>query len=83
VIDPAKVVCSAPQHAASIASLLLATEAVILQIPEEHKSVSFLARRDRAPTARAESASSGVPAAPSVSDWSIAPSQSARPPHKV
>jgi chaperonin GroEL len=37
VIDPAKVVCSALQHAASIASLLLTTEAVISQIPEEHK----------------------------------------------
>jgi hypothetical protein len=37
VIDPAKVVCSALQHAASIASLLLATEAVISQTPEEHK----------------------------------------------
>jgi chaperonin GroEL len=34
VIDPAKVVRSALQHAASIASLLLTTEAVISQIPE-------------------------------------------------
>jgi chaperonin GroEL len=34
VIDPAKVVRSALQHAASIASLLLTTEAVICQIPE-------------------------------------------------
>jgi chaperonin GroEL len=33
VIDPAKVVRSALQHAASIASLLLTTEAVISQIP--------------------------------------------------
>jgi chaperonin GroEL len=33
VIDPAKVVRSALQHAASIASLLLTTEAVICQIP--------------------------------------------------
>ena len=37
VIDPAKVVRSALQNAASIASLLLTTEAVISQIPEEHK----------------------------------------------
>src|SRR5438552_1918893 len=36
VIDPAKVVRSALQNAASIASLLLTTEAVISQIPEEH-----------------------------------------------
>src|SRR5687767_15379980 len=35
VIDPAKVVRSALQHAASIASLLLTTEAVICQIPEK------------------------------------------------
>jgi chaperonin GroEL len=37
VIDPAKVVRSALQNAASIASLLLTTEAVISPIPEEHK----------------------------------------------
>src|SRR5712692_8738442 len=37
VIDPAKVVRSALQHAASIASLLLTTEAVISQIPEANK----------------------------------------------
>jgi chaperonin GroEL len=36
VIDPAKVVRSALQNAASIASLLLTTEAVIALIPEEH-----------------------------------------------
>ena len=35
VIDPAKVVRSALQNAASIASLLLTTEAVISQMPEE------------------------------------------------
>jgi chaperonin GroEL len=34
VIDPTKVVRSAIQNAASIASLLLTTEAVISQIPE-------------------------------------------------
>jgi chaperonin GroEL len=34
VIDPAKVVRAALQHAASIASLLLTTEAVICRIPE-------------------------------------------------
>jgi chaperonin GroEL len=37
VIDPAKVVRSALQNAASIAALLLTTEAVISPIPEEHK----------------------------------------------
>jgi chaperonin GroEL len=36
VIDPTKVVRSALQNAASIASLLLATEAVISMIPERH-----------------------------------------------
>jgi chaperonin GroEL len=37
VIDPTKVVRSAIQNAASIASLLLTTEAVISQIPEPHQ----------------------------------------------
>ena len=40
VIDPTKVVRSALQNAASIASLLLTTEAVISQIPEEHAHAS-------------------------------------------
>lgn len=40
VIDPAKVVRSALQNAASIASLLLTTEAVISQIPEGHQNVA-------------------------------------------
>jgi chaperonin GroEL len=38
VIDPTKVVRSALQNAASIASLLLSTEAVICEIPEEKTS---------------------------------------------
>jgi chaperonin GroEL len=38
VIDPTKVVRSALQNAASIASLLLTTEAVISQIPEAHQT---------------------------------------------
>ena len=37
VIDPAKVVRSALQNASSIASLLLTTEALICEIPEEKK----------------------------------------------
>ena len=37
MIDPTKVVRSALQNAASIASLLLTTEAVISQIPEIHQ----------------------------------------------
>jgi len=41
VIDPAKVVRSALQHAASIASLLLTTEAVVTQIPEENKNAAM------------------------------------------
>jgi chaperonin GroEL len=40
VIDPTKVVRSALQNAASIAGLLLTTEAVISQIPEDGKSAS-------------------------------------------
>ena len=38
VIDPTKVVRTALQNAASIASLLLTTEAVISQIPEETRA---------------------------------------------
>ena len=38
IIDPAKVVRSALQNAASIAGLLLTTEAMISEIPEEKKS---------------------------------------------
>jgi chaperonin GroEL len=37
VIDPAKVVRSALQNASSIASLLLTTEALVSEIPEEKK----------------------------------------------
>jgi chaperonin GroEL len=40
VIDPTKVVRSALQHAASIASLLLTTEAVISRIPDKHQPVA-------------------------------------------
>jgi chaperonin GroEL len=40
VIDPTKVVRSALQNAASIASLLLTTEAVISQLPEEKAGVA-------------------------------------------
>jgi len=39
VIDPTKVTRSALQHAASIAALLLTTECVIVEVPEEKKSV--------------------------------------------
>jgi chaperonin GroEL len=35
VIDPAKVTRSALQHAASIASLMLTTEALVCEIPEK------------------------------------------------
>ena len=38
IIDPTKVVRSALQHAASIASLMLTTEAVINEVPEEKKA---------------------------------------------
>ena len=41
VIDPTKVVRSALQNAASVASLLLTTEAVISQIPEGHSHASM------------------------------------------
>jgi len=38
IIDPAKVTRSALQNAASIAGLLLTTEAMVTDIPEENKS---------------------------------------------
>jgi chaperonin GroEL len=41
VIDPTKVVRSALQNASSVASLLLTTEAVISQIPDEHKHAAM------------------------------------------
>jgi chaperonin GroEL len=41
VIDPTKVVRSALQNASSIASLLLTTEALVSEIPEEKKSNSM------------------------------------------
>ncbi len=52
VIDPAKMVRSALQNASSIASLLLTTEALVSEIPEEKKDASgnpalFLYRRER------------------------------------
>jgi chaperonin GroEL len=40
VIDPAKVVRSALQNASSIASLLLTTEALVSEIPEEKKEAA-------------------------------------------
>ena len=39
IIDPTKVVRSALQNAASIAALMLTTEAVINEIPEEAKKM--------------------------------------------
>ncbi len=41
VIDPTKVVRSALQNAASIASLLLTTEAVITQMPEKNRAAAM------------------------------------------
>ena len=38
IVDPAKVVRSALQNAASIASLLLTTEAMVVEKPEEDKA---------------------------------------------
>ncbi len=38
VIDPAKVVCTAIQNAASVASLLLTTSALITEIPQEEEA---------------------------------------------
>jgi chaperonin GroEL len=38
IVDPTKVARSALQHAASIASLMLTTEAIITDKPEEEKS---------------------------------------------
>jgi chaperonin GroEL len=41
VIDPAKVVRSALQNASSIASLLLTTEALVCDIPEQKKDAAM------------------------------------------
>ena len=41
MIDPTKVVRSALQNAASIASLLLTTEAVMTQIPEQNRDAAM------------------------------------------
>ena len=41
VIDPTKVVRSALQNAASVASLLLTTEAVISRIPDRNRAASM------------------------------------------
>ncbi|MCZ6777769.1 MAG: chaperonin GroEL [Acidobacteria bacterium] len=38
IIDPTKVTRSALQHAGSIAALMLTTEAIVIEIPEEEKS---------------------------------------------
>ena len=38
ILDPAKVTRSALQNAASIASLMLTTEALVSEIPEEDKA---------------------------------------------
>jgi chaperonin GroEL len=38
ILDPAKVTRSALQHAASISSLMLTTEALVAEIPEEDKA---------------------------------------------
>jgi chaperonin GroEL len=46
VIDPTKVVRSALQNAASIASLLLTTEAVISTIPERHQAGTSMSDMD-------------------------------------
>ena len=44
LIDPTKVVRAALQHAASIASLLLTTQAVITQIPEKNRDAAMPGR---------------------------------------
>ena len=46
IIDPTKVVRYALQNAASIASLMLTTEALISEIPEEKKEMSMPAGMD-------------------------------------
>ena len=40
VVDPAKVVRTALQNAASIASLMLTTEALVTEMPEKEKPAS-------------------------------------------
>ena len=41
IIDPAKVTRSALQNAASIASMILTTEALVTDIPEEEKPAAL------------------------------------------
>ena len=41
VVDPAKVTRSALENAASVASMLLTTEAAVVDIPEETKAVAM------------------------------------------
>ena len=41
ILDPAKVTRSALQNAASIAALMLTTEALISEIPEEEKAAAL------------------------------------------
>ena len=41
ILDPAKVTRSALQNAGSIAALMLTTEALIAEIPEEGKAVAM------------------------------------------
>jgi chaperonin GroEL len=43
VIDPAKVTCTALSNAASIAGLMLTTEAIIVNIPEDNMDMDSLA----------------------------------------
>ena len=38
IIDPTKVVCAALQGAASVAGLLMATEAMVAELPKKEKS---------------------------------------------
>ena len=38
IVDPAKVTRSALENAASVASMLLTTEAAVIEMPEEKKS---------------------------------------------
>ena len=47
VIDPTKVVRTALQNASSIASLLLTTEAMVCDIPEEKKELADAGRPGR------------------------------------
>jgi chaperonin GroEL (HSP60 family) len=67
ILDPTKVVRTALQNASSIASLLLTTEGLVAELPEEEKPPSITHRRatcTERPRSAKKSHGSGLRAAP-------------------